>query len=155
MLYSEKTVCELIHDIRTGKNKSFAEWMQYGIDKDEFIAIVHWMAEETQEERQGHLSWARAVGLVVPHQYIITLGGNLVFRQTGPAKLIRIRNNYLDGIGLAICWDNDTDEMWLYHSWPHLTMQDLMDQKVYSLENSTHPHPELSKYVIPDSQSEK
>ena len=148
-LYS-KAIEKAVEDIRGGRNKAFAEWAQYGVDPEEFISIFRWMAEEKQEEREGHLFWARAVGLIVPHEYRQMLIGGFKFYQTGPAELHRLKNRYLHGIGLALIDDMDSDKSWLYHTWPHLTLRDILDQKPYPLEDSLHNHPELDKFKMPD-----
>ena len=145
-----KRIEQLIAEIRGGTNKAFAEWARYGADPEAFIAIVRWMAEETQEEREGVLSWARGVGLIVPHEYRRMLIGGMKFCQTGPAELHRLINRYHSLTGLALISDADTGSGWGYHTWPHLTLRAILDQKAYPLELSTHSHPELNKYIFPD-----
>ena len=150
MMYSDQTIEQIIRSIRNRTNAAFEEWAQYNADPEAFIKIVYWLGEETQEERVGNLRWARGVGLIVPHKYLRTLGGDLRFFQTGPAELHRLRNEYHELTGLAFIHDFDTDESWIYHAWPHLTLQDIAEQKRYPLEQSTHSHPELQRFIIPD-----
>lgn len=147
---TDKSIDKLAEEIRNRANPAFEEWAQYGVDPESFIEIVYWLAEETQEERGGQLHWARAVGLTVPHVITRTLGGDRIVQQTGPARLHRLRNEYHALTGLALIHDADTNESWNYHSWPHLTLRDIIDGKSYCLENSAHPHPELEKYNHPD-----
>ncbi len=152
MLFSANLIDHIIDDIRNRRNKSFEVWALYEIEPETFIEIVRWLAEETQEERVGKLSWARAVGLIVPHHFVRTLGGGWKTEQTGPAELHRLTNHYHDKTCLAYVTDFDTGEPWHYHSWPHLTLQDIADGKCYPLEISVHPHPELAKYLFPDQK---
>ena len=146
----QKRIEQVIGEIRSGGNKAFNEWAQYGVDPESFISLFRWTSDETQEERAGHLSWARGIGLIVPHEYRPMLIGGTKFYQTGPAELHRLINRYHELTGLAFIHDADSGESWLYHSWPHLTLRAIMDQKSYPLENSTHHHPELDKYILPD-----
>ena len=148
----QKRIEQVISEIHSGGNKAFNEWAQYGVDPESFISIVRWMSEETQEERAGHLSWARGVGLIVPHEYRLMLIGGTKFYQTGPAELHRLISRYHELTGLAFVDDADTGEDWLYHCWPHLTLRDILDQKAYPLENSTHSHPELDRFILPDKK---
>lgn len=145
----------VIAAIRNRTNPSFEEWAPYGIDPEEFIRVVRWLSEETQEERNGRLQWARAVGLTVPHNVVRTLGGGWKLQQTGPAVLHRLVNQIHAETGLALIHDFDTNESWGYHTWPHLTLRDIIDGKRYPLEQSGHPHPELDKYKYPDHSRDR
>jgi len=145
----------VIAAIRNRTNPSFEEWASYGISPEDFILAVRWLSEETQQERSGRLQWARAVGLTVPHVIVRTLGGSWKLQQTGPAVLHRLINKIHTATGLALISDFDTNESWGYHTWPHLTLQDIIDGKRYPLEQSNHPHPELEKYKYPDRSGDR
>ena len=150
MLCSKNKIEQVITEILAGSNLAYAEWAQYGTDTDHFIEIFRWMAEETQEERHGGLSWARGVGLIVPHVNTRNMLGQPMVQQTGPAMLFRLKNEYQDGIGIALVRNLDTGDSWLYHVWPHLTLLSIIEDKPYRLDASTHPHPEDQKFIKPD-----
>ena len=89
------------------------------------------------------------------HVIVRTLGGSWKLQQTGPAVLHRLINKIHTATGLALISDFDTNESWGYHTWPHLTLQDIIDGKRYPLEQSNHPHPELEKYKYPDRSGDR
>ena len=131
--YTEKTLISVTNAVMNGQKehrayKSFANWAQYGVTAEQYVAVLPWLFDNDRNESGRTV---KGIGLVVPHKWIAREPGQkMLFEQTGPAEIHRITY----GHGPDVTWltDMETGYKWS-NSNPRYTVEDVVNGVIVSI----------------------
>lgn len=104
--------------IDEGSDETFKSWAQYGVTKEQYLAVLPWLFIDTfydDEHFAGRVK--KGIGLVVPHKYVDDCTQwKKVFTQTGAAEIHRIYYSR-DNLGGVYLIDLDDGEEQNHRLW--------------------------------------
>ena len=124
--YSTKTLENVTNAIMNDNKahrayKSYENWAQFGVTKEQYIAVLPWLFDNDRNELGQTV---KGIGIVVPHEWIgEEPGQKMLFKQTGSAEIHRITYGVgWDGTSLT---DMETGYKW-NNANPRYTVEDVV-----------------------------
>ena len=127
--YDKNVMERIISTVLEGKKQyksysAFENWAQYGVTPEQYVAVLPWLFDN---DRNDLNQTVKGIGLVVPHEWVEgdELGLKMLFKQTGPAEIHKIKYVLSYSGDVTSLYDKDTGYAWWSNN-PRYTIEDVV-----------------------------